>query len=61
MMIGSYEEIAQAAQHYVNVLKNDSPMVPQSHLVRIEYRKIFNNAEYAQFDKIVEQLLKVNQ
>lgn len=59
-MIASYEEIAKAAQHYVNVLKNDSPIVPQSHVVRIEYRKTFNDTEYAQFDRIVDQLLKVN-
>lgn len=59
-MIGSYEEIAQAAQRYVNVLLNDSPIVPQSHLVRIEYRKTFNDAEYAQFERIVDQLLEMN-
>lgn len=59
MMIGSYEEIAQAAQHYVNVLKNDSPVVSTSHLVRIEYRKAMSDAEYKMFDNIVDQLLRV--
>lgn len=55
-----YEEIVQAAQHYVDAIKNDSPVVSRSHLVRIEYRKSMSDSEYKMFDRIVDQLLKVD-
>lgn len=47
-----------AARHYIDALKNDSPIVSRSHLVLIDYRKAFNDEQYEQLTKRIEEILK---
>ena len=52
------EQIQAAAEHYVGELLTDCGVYSTTHLIRIGYREAFNDREYAEFDKIVESLLK---
>ena len=56
--MATIEQIQAAAEHYVHELLTDQGVYSTTHLIRIGYRKDFNDSEYVKFDKIVDSLLK---